>query len=200
VPAPSDVARGAAGEEDAPAEPAATPAEDDGVLPVVASPTERRPAEVEPTIAELEDVMRPTPWLPEWRIRVGGGISLGTSGAEILSGRVTQEVEFQPTPLEFLQFGLAAAQTIGAQQHYQFGARLGVYALWFEDSVFRLHGAIDIQLGLVTGIGGPELDFAGDVDIRFLFGRVIELYVRGGFFVHAGASIVNITGGMAVAF
>lgn len=154
----------------------------------------------DPSIAALEEQMVPTLTLPEFRVRAGGGIGIQTSGESNVYARITQEAEWQPPSLEFVSFGIGAAESIGAQSLYQVGGRIGGYAWFCEDPVVRCQGAITLQLGAVFGAVGPDFDFSADVDLRFLFVKTVELHLRGGFFAVQMISFVNVTGGLAIAF
>lgn len=169
--------------------------------PVLRSPTDRE-AEEEPTIEELEEGMIPTLTLPEFRVRVGGGVGIQTSGESNVFGRITEEFEWQPPALEFVLLGIGGAQAIstGGVGIYQVGARVGGHAWFCEDATVRCQGAITLQLGFVGGATGPNFDFSADADLRFLFGELVELHVRGGFFAVQMISFVNITAGIAIAF
>ncbi|UJR86439.1 hypothetical protein [Sandaracinus amylolyticus] len=183
--------------------PALVRAQDDDAE-VVPPPTTTSP-DPEPSIEELEEEMVPTLTLPEFRLRVGGGVGLQTSGpvaaSEPVYGRVTEELEWMPPPLEFVSFGIGAAQmfTTGGQI-YQVGARVGGYAWFCEDTVVRCQGAITLQLGAVFGSAGEWFDFSADADLRFLFVERIELFVRGSFLSFGSNSWINIIGGGAIAF
>jgi hypothetical protein len=177
--------------------------EDPEEEPILRSPTDRD-AEEEASIEELEEAMVPTLTLPEFRIRVGGGVGLQTSGGagENVFGRVTEEFEWQPAALEFLLFGIGGAQSIASNGSgiYQVGARVGGHAWFCQDATVRCQGAITLQLGFVGGLTGPNFDFSADADLRFLFGERVEIYARGGFFAVSMISFVNITAGIAIAF
>lgn len=156
--------------------------------------------EGEPGIEAYEETLEPTLVLPEWRIRLGGGVSLATSGPSGVWGRATQEVEWLPPSLQFLSVGIGAAEMFGVGVTGQIGVRVGGYAWFCEDATVRCMGAITIQLGAIFGAIGPDFDFAADADLRFLFSQLIELHVRGGFFSVQMQSFVNITGGVGIAF
>lgn len=169
--------------------------------PPLPSPTQRAAPEEDPEIAALEDQMVPTLTLPEFRVRVGGGIGIQTAGASNILGRVTQEVEWQPPALQFLLFGIGGAQAFGpAGMIWQVGGRIGGHAWFCEDSLVRCQGAITLQLGYVGGAGGEAFDFSADADLRFLFAKRFELFVRGGFLSVGIASFINVTAGVAIAF
>lgn len=173
---------------------------------IVPAPPRPAPAtaEPDPSIEELEDDMIPTLVLPELRVRVGGGVGLQTSSAsavgEPVYGRITEEVEWMPPALEFVSFGVGAAQMFGpGQPVYQVGARVGGYAWFCEDAVVRCQGAITLQLGVVIA-GGTWFDFSADADLRFLFLKRFELFLRGSFLSFGSNSFVNIVAGAAIAF
>lgn len=173
---------------------------------VVPPPPRPAPAgsEPEPSIEELEEGMIPTLVLPEFRVRVGGGVGLQTSSAapvgEPVYGRITEEVEWMPPALEFVSFGVGAAQMFGpGPSVYQVGARVGGYAWFCEDAVVRCQGAITLQLGVVVA-GGTWFDFSADADLRFLFLQRFELFVRGSFLSFGSNSFLNIVAGAAIAF
>ena len=80
---------------------------------------------------------------------------------------------------------------------------MGGLAGFCEDRIVRCQGAIALQIGFLYGELAPAgaFDIAADVDIRFLFVNLIELYLRGGFFTAPGPnSFINVTAGMAIAF
>jgi hypothetical protein len=170
-------------------------------IPALPSPTARRAPEPEPSIEDLERRMQPTLDLPEFRARVGGGVGLQTSPADNVLGRVHEELEWQAPALEFVLVGLGAAQMFGpGGEIYQIGARVGGHAWFCEDPVVRCQGAITLQLGAVLGGLGANFDFSADADLRFLFDRRFELFVRGGFFSVSASSFLNLTGGVGLAF
>lgn len=185
------------------AEPSLARSQDAEVVP---TPPRPRPAgaEPEPSIEELEDDLIPTLVLPEFRVRVGGGVGLQTSSASAVGqpvyGRITEEVEWMPPALEFVSFGVGAAHMFGpGQPVHQVGARVGGYAWFCEDAVVRCQGVITLQLGVVIA-GGTWFDFSADADLRFLFVKRFELFVRGSFLSFGSNSFVNIVGGAAIAF
>ncbi|MDQ3034281.1 MAG: hypothetical protein M3Y87_17875 [Myxococcota bacterium] len=168
--------------------------------PVLSSPTARE-SEEEPSIEELEASMVPTLVLPEFRVRLSGGVGIQTAGASAIYGRITEEVEWQPPALQFVLLGIGGAQLIGpGGVIYQVGGRVGGHAWFCEDAVVRCQGAITLQLGYVGGAGGAGFDFSADADLRFLFVKTVEVFVRGGFFAVGMASFVNVTAGLAIAF
>lgn len=159
--------------------------------------------EEEESIEELEERLVPTAWLPEFRIRAGGGIGIPLGGTSVILGRATQEVEWQIPEAEFIFVGLGAAEIFGSGVTVEAGARVGGLATFCEDRIVRCHGAITLQIGFLYGELAPAgaFDIAADVDVRFLFVNIFELFVRGGFFTAPGPnSFINVTAGLAIAF
>lgn len=148
--------------------------------------------------------MIPTLVLPEFRVRVGGGVGLQTSSAASVGqpvyGRITEEVEWMPPALEFVSFGVGAAQMFGpGPSLYQVGVRVGGHAWFCADAIVRCQGAITVQLGAVFA-GGTWFDFSADADLRFLLVKRFELFARGSFFSFESNSFLNIVAGVAIAF
>lgn len=155
----------------------------------------------DPSIEEFEEQLDPTLVMPEWRVRIGGGVSIATSGTDTILARTTQELEWLPPVLQFLTVGVGAAEMFGpAGTSGQVGLRVGGYAWFCEDPLVRCMGAITIQLGAIFGAIGPDFDFSADADLRFLFDKTFELHVRGGFFSVQSLSFVDITAGVGLAF
>lgn len=157
--------------------------------------------EGDPSIEEFEEQLDPTLVMPEFRVRIGGGVSIATSGTDTILARTTQELEWLPPVLQFLTVGVGAAEMFGpAGTSGQVGVRVGGYAWFCDDPLVRCMGAITIQLGAIFGAIGPDFDFSADADLRFLFDKTFELHVRGGFFSVGTLSFVDITAGVGLAF
>ena len=157
--------------------------------------------EGDPSIEEFEEQLDPTLVMPEFRVRIGGGVSIATSGTDTILARTTQELEWLPPVLQFLTVGIGAAEMFGpAGTSGQVGVRVGGYAWFCDDPLVRCMGAITIQLGAIFGAIGPDFDFSADADLRFLFDKTFELHVRGGFFSVGTLSFVDITAGVGLAF
>ena len=169
-------------------------------LPVLESPTRRVPPPPEPTEAALEEALPPTLDLPEWRVRAGGGVGIATGGETLVWGRATQEVDVQPRELQFLEFGLAAAQTVGPATIVQAGVRSGAFAWFCDEGDVRCQGAIDLQAGVRAGGADVAFDLGANLDLRLLIGEVFEVSLRGGFFSVDLVSFVNATGQAGLAF
>jgi hypothetical protein len=155
----------------------------------------------DPSIEEVEAAMLPTLTLPEFRVRVGAGVSIPTSGVVAPYLRLTQDVEWMPPAAEFLSFGIGAAQTTdaGFLTIVQVGARVGGFAWLCEEGSVRCMGAITLQIGAVVG-NAVAFDLSADVALRVLFEEIFELGLRGAFFVVDTISWLNISGEIAIAF
>jgi len=169
-------------------------------LPVLESPTRRVPPPPEPSEAALEEALPPTLDLPQWRVRAGGGVGIATGGETLVWGRATQEVDVQPRDLQFLEFGLAAAQTVGPATIVQAGVRAGAFAWFCDEGDVRCQGAIDLQAGVRAGGADVAFDLGANLDLRLLIGEVFEVSLRGGFFSVDLVSFVNLTGQAGIAF
>lgn len=158
--------------------------------------------EEDPSVESVEEELPPTPHLPEFRLRAGGGISLATAGLSGVMGRATQEFEWQPPQLGFLFVGIGIAEMFPQYPTIQAGLRAGGYAMFCENALVRCTGAITLQVGVIAGAISSNVgfDFSADADLRFLFWQSLELHLRGGFFSFEMNSFVNITAGAGLAF
>ena len=170
------------------------PAEE--VFPSSGEPSE---AEPEPDPELTEGFALPPPEL-EWRLRLGVGASASTSGTDVLSLRLTQEIEWMPTAAAPFLFGITGGELIGSINLYLAGIRLGGYARFCEDRIVVCTGAISIRGGAIFGApGGVGFDLGGDGDVRFRFDGV-ELGLRVGFFVAGGNTYVDALALLGAAF
>jgi hypothetical protein len=167
------------------------------ILPSSGGPSPE-PAEPDPELTE--DFVLPPPEL-EWRLRLGVGASASTSGTDVLSLRLTQEIEWMPADAAPFLFGITGGELInGSYSLYLAGVRLGGYARFCEDRIVICTGAISIRAGAsFGGVGGPQFDLGGDGDVRFRFDGV-ELGLRVGFFVVSGVTYVDALGMVGAAF
>jgi hypothetical protein len=160
---------------------------------ILPSPPPTAPA-VEPDPELTEDFHLPAPE-PEWRLRAGIGASASTSGSDLLSLRLTQEIEWMPGAVAPFLFGITGGELISASYNiYLAGVRLGGAARFCEDRVVICSGAIAIRAGAIFGgLSTVEFDLGGDADARFRFDGV-ELTVRIGFFVVSGNTFIDAIG------
>jgi hypothetical protein len=157
------------------------------------------PAAPEPD-PELVEISQPPPPELEWRLRVGVGASASTTGTDVLSLRLTQEIEWMPAVAAPFLFGLTGGEVIGANNLYLAGVRLGGVARFCEDRLVICSGAIAIRAGAVLGgVGGAQFDLGGDGDVRFRFDGV-ELGLRVGFFLVSGNTYVDALALLGAAF
>ena len=162
-------------------------------LPILASPTTPPATPREPTMAELEEAMPPTLTLPEFRLRAGGGVAIATGGDTLVWAHAAEEFDWQPAALEFVEFGVGAAETIGPSVLVQAGLRVGAYAWFCEDAIVRCQGALDLRAGVRTGAGGTGFDLGANLDLRLLFDEAFELTLRGAFATVELVSFLDVT-------
>ncbi len=158
--------------------------------------TEPEPPEPDP---ELSEPLTLPPPEPEWRLRLGVGATASTSATDVLSLRLTQEIEWMPAAAAPFLFGLTGGEVFTSTPIYLAGVRLGAWARFCEDRVVVCSGAIAIRAGATFGFGGTQFDIGGDADARFRFDG-FELGVRLGFFVVSGNTFVDALGLLGAAF
>ncbi len=154
-------------------------------------------------IEAYESSLTPTLYVPEFRIRAGGGVGIPLAGSNEVSLRLTQQVEWQPPDLEFLSFGLGGSElVVGGNSIGQVGVRVGGYAAFCHEPGLTCQGAINVQLGAIFGGGvEPSFDLSADLQLRLLIADHFELHVEGGFWTAPGGlSYVDVTAGLGVAF
>jgi hypothetical protein len=157
--------------------------------------------EDEPTVIDEDmDLVPDPPDLPEWRLRAGAGVALPTAGEFGFALRLTQDFEWQPRGAEPFLFGIGGSENLGAGLIGQAHARVGLHAWFCDERPVRCQGAVAVVGGAAFGLGNVGPDLAGEVDLRFLFWERLELHARGGFFTLGGVALINITGGLAIAF
>lgn len=190
-------------------------AAEDAIIP---PPPRRRPSEEEldeeeeaeraaeepdddpdPIDEDMELVPDP-PDLPEWRLRAGAGVALPTAGEYGVALRLTQDAEWQPRGVEPFLFGIGGSENVANGVIGQAHARVGLHAWFCEEGPMRCQAAIAVIGGAAFGLGNVGPDVAGEVDMRLLFWETLELHVRGGFFTLGGVALIDITGGLGVAF
>ncbi len=164
-------------------------------------PETRRPRpepELDPELTE--DFQRPVPE-PEWRLRAGVGATAATSGTDVLSLRLAQEIEWMPAAVAPFLFGLTGGELVASTyQVYLAGVRIGGWARFCEDRLVVCSGAIAIRAGASFGQAtGAQLDLGGDGDVRFRFDGV-ELAVRVGFFIASSVTFVDLLGMVGASF
>lgn len=177
--------------------------DDDGeeeIVPAPPTPISREEAEEEEErrFAEAEDALPPPPD-PEWRLRLGAGVGLPLNGASSPYLRLYQEIEWQPTIVAPLIFGLGGAEYLVGGLLGSAGARVGLATYFCADAIVRCQAAINVVLGAFFGQGVLAFDFGGEGDVRFLFGA-LELTVRLGFGGGGGINMLHGGAGVGAAF
>lgn len=142
----------------------------------------------------------PPPPMPEWRIRVGGGVGIPVSGSSTPMLRLHEELEFQPEAAAPFVFGIGGAEYLLGGTFGSVGARLGMASSFCEVGVVRCQGGVHIVLGAFLGEHLAAFDVGGEGDVRFLFSDVFELSLRGGFDGGGDINLIHIDVKLKTAF
>jgi hypothetical protein len=95
--------------------------------------------------------------------------------------------------------GVAETSDLVATTIVQAGARVGGFTSLARWDDVECVGAVLLALGGIF-TSDVQFDIGADVDLRFLFGPLIELTLRGGFMSYGSNSLVTVALALAAAF
>ncbi len=132
-------------------------------------------------------------------------VSAGAGFSRLLAGpqdylRIEQMFIARIPQLSGFRVGVGIAELIGPQIAFQGGPRVSMSAGFCHVDWIECEGTVHLQPGIFVGELFTNFDLHAALDLRFLFGRIIDVAATGGFSFVAGGVFIHVGGQVGIVF